>query len=46
MRLEVDAAPPEAAALSRAERPPMVLDIPETGRLESPRCPESSQRHE
>ena len=43
-RLEVDAAPPEAAALSRAERPPTVLDIPETGRLESPRCPESSQR--
>ena len=27
-RLEVDAAPPEAAALSRAERPPTVLDIP------------------
>ena len=32
-RLELDAAPPEAAALSRAERPPTVLDIPETGRL-------------
>ena len=44
-RLEVDAAPPEAAALSHAERPPTVLDILETGRLESPRCPESSQRH-
>ena len=29
-RLEIDAAPPEAAALSRAERPPTVLDIPET----------------
>ena len=43
-RLEVDAAPPEAAALSRAERPPMVLDIPETGLLEETRCPESSQR--
>ena len=28
--LEIDAAPPEAAALSRTERPPMVLDIPET----------------
>ena len=40
-RLEVDAAPPEAAALSRAERPPTVLDIPETGRLEDTRCPES-----
>ena len=41
-RLELDAAPPEAAALSRAERPPTVLDIPETGRLEDNRCPESS----
>ena len=27
-RLEIDAAPPEAAAVSRAERPPTVLDIP------------------
>ena len=44
MRLEVDAAPPEAAALSRAERPPTVLDIPETGRLEDTHYPESSQR--
>ena len=43
-RLEVDAAPPEAAALSRAERPPMIVDIPETGRLEDTRCPESSQK--
>ena len=43
-RLEVDAAPPEAAALSRAERSPTVLDIQETGWLESPRCPESFQR--
>ena len=43
-RLEVDAAPPEAAALSRAELPPTVLDIPETERLESPCCPESSQK--
>ena len=43
-RLEVDAAPPEAAALSRAEWPPTVLDIPETGRLEDTRCPESSQK--
>ena len=42
--LELDAAPPEAAALSRAERPSTFLDIPETGRLESPCCPESSQR--
>ena len=29
-RLEIGAAPPEAAALSRTERSPMVLDIPET----------------
>ena len=43
-RLEVDAAPPEAAALGRAERPPTVLDIPETGRLEDTRCQESSQK--
>ena len=43
-RLEVDTTPPEAAALSHAERPPTILDIPETGRLESPRCPESPQR--
>ena len=45
MQLEVDAASPEAAALSRAERPPTVLDIPETGRLEDTRSPESSQKH-
>ena len=44
-RLGVDAAPPEAAALSRAERPPTVLDIPETGGLEDTHCPESSQKH-
>ena len=43
-RLEVDAAPPEAAALSHTEWPPTVLDIPETGRLEDTRCPESSQK--
>ena len=42
-RLELDAAPPEAAALSRVERPPTVLDIPEIGWLEETRCPESSQ---
>ena len=41
--LELDTAPPEAAALSHVERPPMALDIPETGRLEETRCPESSQ---
>ena len=44
MWLEVDAAPPEAAALSRAEWPPTVFDIPETGRLEDTRCTESSQK--
>ena len=38
-RLEID-----AAALHRAERPPTILEIPETGRLEETRCPESSQR--
>ena len=43
-RLEIDAVPPETAAISRAERPSMVLDIPETGRLETTRCPEPSHR--
>ena len=43
-RLELDATPPEAAAISNAEQPPMVLDIPETGRLETTRHPETSHR--
>ena len=43
-RLQIDAAPPEAAAVSRAKRPPMVLDIPESGRLEPARRPESPHR--
>ena len=43
-RLEIDAALPEAAVISRAERPPTVLDIPETGRLETTRHPEPSYR--
>ena len=43
-RLDLDAAPPEAAAISRAERPPTVVDIPETGRLETTRRPEPSHR--
>ena len=43
-RLELEAAPPEAAAISCAERPPMVLDIPETGRLENTHHPETSHR--
>ena len=43
-RLDIDAALPEAAAVSRAERPPTVLDIHESGRLETTRCPESPHR--
>ena len=43
-RLELGAAPPEAAAVSCAERPPTVLEIPEAGRLETTRCPEPSHR--
>ena len=43
-RLEIDAALPEAAALHRAEWPPTIVDIPEAGRLEETRCPESSHR--
>ena len=39
-RLVIDAALPEAAAVSHTERPPTVLDIPEFGRLETTRCPE------
>ena len=37
-RLEIDVALPEAAGLHRAERPPTVLEIPETGQLEETRC--------
>ena len=43
-RIELDAAPPEAAAVSRAERPPTVVDIPETGQLETTHRPESSHK--
>ena len=43
-RLEIDAAPPEAAAVSHAEWPPTVLDISESGRLEPARRPESPHR--
>ena len=43
-RLDLDAAPPEAAAISHAERPPTVLDIPETGWLETTRRPGPSHR--
>ena len=43
-RLEIDAALPEAAAVSRAERPPTVLDTPESGQLEPARRPESPHR--
>ena len=44
-RLEIDAAPLEAAAVSRAERPPTVLYIPEPGQKETTRCPDPSLRH-
>ena len=44
-RLDLDAAPPEAAAISHVEWPPTVLDIPETGRLETTRRPEPFHRH-
>ena len=37
------AAPPEAAALSRGERPPTVVDIPEPGRIRGTRLPGPSQ---
>ena len=43
-RLEIDAAPPEAASVNRAERPPTVVDILETGRTETTRCPEPTHR--
>ena len=35
VRLDIDAALPEAAAVSHAERPPVVLEIPESERLET-----------
>ena len=41
-QLDIDAAPPEAAAISLAVRPPTVVDIPETGRLETTRRAEPS----
>ena len=43
-RIELDTAPLEAAAVSRAERPPTAVDIPETGRLEATRRPELSPK--
>ena len=43
MQLEIDAAPPEAAALSRAERPPTVLDISEMKPAGETRYPGPSQ---
>ena len=42
-RLSIDATPPEAAALSRGERPPTVMDIPEPGRIGGTRLPGPSQ---
>ena len=44
VHLEIGAALPEAAATSRAERPPVVLDIPGLERLESARCSEPPRR--
>ena len=41
VRLEIDTALPEATAVSRAERPPVVLEIPESERLEPARRSES-----
>ena len=45
-RLSIDAAPPEAAALRRDERPPTVVDIPEPGRIGGTRLPGPSQQCE
>ena len=42
-RLVIDAAHPESAALNRAERPPTVLDIPETRQAGETRYPGPSQ---
>ena len=44
VRLEIDAALPEAAVVSRAERPPVVLEIPDSERLEPARRSESPRR--
>ena len=44
VRLDIDAALPEAAAVSRAERPPVVLEIPDSERLEPARRSESPCR--
>ena len=43
-RLEIDTAPLEAAALSRTERPPTVLDIPETQPTAETRLPGPPQQ--
>ena len=42
--LDIDAALPEAAAVSRAERLPVVLEIPDSERLEPARRSESPRR--
>ena len=42
-RLSIDAAPLEAAVLRRGERPPIVVDIPEPGRIGGTRLPGPSQ---
>ena len=41
--LNIDAAPPEAAALRRGERPPTVVDIPKPEHSGGTRLPEPSQ---
>ena len=43
-RLVIDAAPPEAAALSRAEQPPTAFYITETDPAGETRCPGPSQQ--
>ena len=42
-QLSIDAAPPEAAALCRGERPPTVVDIPKPGRIGGTHLPGLSQ---
>ena len=44
MRVEIDSAPPEGAALSRAEHTPTVLDIPETQPTGKTRLPGPPQQ--
>ena len=43
-RLSIDAAPPEAAVLRRGERPPIVVDIPNPGRIGGTRLQDHRNR--